>query len=107
MAININNDLTSNTTTNSRQKAAAADKASSKSESTPAPISSASSSEKDNVELSPEAQLLKGLEIKIQQAPDVDTPKVDAIKQAIAEGSYSINVERITEKLLSSDQLLG
>ncbi len=106
MVINTNNDLTSNNTSSSRQKAgnvnATADKAASTTNS-----SASDSSSVDSVQLSVESQLLKRLEAKIQQAPEIDTPKVEAIKTAISNGEYTINVERIAEKLLQSDNFLG
>ncbi len=57
----------------------------------------------DCVVLSPEAQVLNRLEAKINAAPEVDTHRVAAIKDAIANGSFEINTDRIAERMLSSD----
>ena len=75
--------------------------------STPAPAEAAVSSNKDNVVLSSEAQNLVRLQAKISSLPDVNLDRVAAIKQAIAEGRFEINPERIAENMLKQDELLG
>ncbi|MBX2808011.1 MAG: flagellar biosynthesis anti-sigma factor FlgM [Cellvibrionaceae bacterium] len=60
-------------------------------------------SSKDRVELSDQAQQLAHLETQIALSPDVDTQRVDAIRNAIANGSYTIDAEAIAEKILASD----
>lgn len=65
------------------------------------------SSSKDNVVLSPEAQNLSRLQAKINSLPDVNLERVAAIKQAIAEGRFEFNPERIAENMLRQDELLG
>lgn len=62
---------------------------------------------KENVVLSPEAQNLNRLQAKISNMPDVDLARVAAIKQAIADGRFEINAERIAENMLNQDELLG
>jgi len=62
-----------------------------------------SSPDGDSVMLSPEAQALKRLEAQINASPDIDSTRVAAIKRAIAEGNFEINVERIAEKMLQQD----
>jgi negative regulator of flagellin synthesis FlgM len=62
---------------------------------------------RDSVQLSPEAQALKRLEAQINASPDIDIGRVAAIKRAIAEGNFEINVERIAERMLQQDNLLG
>ena len=69
--------------------------------------SAASSPQKDEVVLSPQAQNLSRLQSKISNQPDVDLEKVAAIKKAIAEGRFDINPERIAENMLKQDELLG
>lgn len=64
----------------------------------PAPAAS------DNVSLSAKAQSLARLESRVAQAPEVDRKKVDAIKQAIAEGRYTINPEKIAKAMLEAEQ---
>lgn len=62
---------------------------------------------KENVVLSQEARELNHLQAKISSMPDVDMARVAAIKQAIAEGKFEINAERIAENMLNQDELLG
>jgi len=72
-----------------------------------APVETAAPSTKDNVVLSSEAQNLVRLQAKISSLPDVNLDRVAAIKQAIAEGRFEINPERIAENMLNQDELLG
>lgn len=60
----------------------------------------------NNVELSSQAQGLQKLEVQIASAADVDTAKVDRIRQAIEDGTYQIDAENIASKLLEADSLL-
>lgn len=62
---------------------------------------------KDDVVLSSEAQNLNRLQASISNMPDVDMERVAAIKQAIAEGKFEINAERIAENMLNQETLLG
>jgi negative regulator of flagellin synthesis FlgM len=62
---------------------------------------------KDNVVLSPEAQNLSRLQSKIKQLPDVNLERVAAIKQAIADGRFEINADRIAQNMLNQDELLN
>lgn len=72
-----------------------------------APVAAPEPSAKDNVVLSSEAQNLVRLQAKISSLPDVNLDRVAAIKQAIAEGRFEINAERIAENMLNQDELLG
>ena len=65
------------------------------------------SSNKDGVVLSPEAQNLSRLQAKINLLPDVNLERVASIKQAIAEGRFEFNPERIAENMLRQDELLN
>ena len=60
----------------------------------------------DNVSLSSQAQTLGRLEQAVRQSGDVDEAKVAAVRQAIAEGRYSIDSDRIAERMLAQDGLL-
>ncbi|RYY75703.1 MAG: flagellar biosynthesis anti-sigma factor FlgM [Gammaproteobacteria bacterium] len=75
--------------------------------SAPAPAEAAVSGSKDNVVLSSEAQNMVRLQAKISSLPDVNLDRVAAIKQAIAEGRFEINPERIAENMLKQDELLS
>ncbi len=59
-----------------------------------------------HVKLSAEAQHLKQLEVQLKSAPDVDSDKVNALRAAIADGSYQVNAERVAEKLLDFEAQL-
>lgn len=72
-----------------------------------APVATPEPSAKDNVVLSSEAQNLVRLQAKISNLPDVNLDRVAAIKQAIADGRFEINPERIAENMLKQDELLG
>lgn len=70
---------------------------------TPQPNTKAPAPTGDSVVLSPEAQVLNRLEAQINASPEVDVARVAAIKEAIANGSFEINADRIAERMLSSD----
>ncbi len=61
----------------------------------------------DQVVLSQEAQNMGRLQTKVASAPDVNMEKVAAIRQAIAEGRFEFNPERIAENMLKQEDLLG
>ena len=61
---------------------------------------------KDNVTLSSTSTQIQALETGISEASGFDTAKVDAIKQAISEGKFTINPEAIADKLISSTREL-
>ncbi len=102
MTININNlGVNNNTLSNNR----ASESNSNQSEDTaarPANLA-ANNSPKDNVELSPQALSMTSLEARINEAPDVDTGRVESIRQSIENGSYKIDVSDIADKLLNAD----
>ncbi len=61
----------------------------------------------DQVVLSAEAQNMSRLEAKVASSPEVNLEKVAAIRQAIAEGRFEFNPERIAENMLKQDDLLA
>lgn len=69
--------------------------------------SSASPSSRDSVELSAEAQSMNRLEENLARLPDVDAERVASLKQAIADGRFEIDAERIAQNMLNQDDLLG
>lgn len=91
-----NNGISNNTGASSKQKPA--DEGG-----RPLSGSPGASSSEDSVELSPQAQTLKQLESKIIASADIDRAKVDSIRQAIADGSYTINSDNIADKMLAVD----
>ncbi|UZJ45698.1 flagellar biosynthesis anti-sigma factor FlgM [Marinimicrobium sp. C6131] len=62
---------------------------------------------RDSVELSAEAQSMNRLEENLAQLPDVDVERVASLKQAIAEGRFEIDAERIAQNMLNQEDLLG
>ncbi len=105
MVIDTNNISSSGGANRSRSSAPVVAAPSSKTQS--APATKTEPSNKDNVVLSSEAQNLVRLQTKISNLPDVNMDRVAAIKQAIAEGRFEINPERIAENMLNQDELLG
>lgn len=61
----------------------------------------------DSVVLSQEAQSMNRLGDSIANLPDIDSERVETIKQAIAEGRFEFDAERIAENMLNQDDLLG
>ena len=60
----------------------------------------------DQLSLTSSAQLLKELSEAVAASPDVDPSRVEAIRQAIADGTYQVDAQRIADKLLNlEDQL--
>ena len=47
------------------------------------------------------------LETQLRELPGVDQARVDAIRQAIDNGSYEIDTGRIVDSLLQSERELG
>ena len=61
----------------------------------------------DQVSLTPTAQQLRGLEQQIAEQPVVDTQKVNAVKEALASGSFEIDPNRVAGKMMSLEKALG
>lgn len=70
-------------------------------EKTTATAGQEASSERSSVSLSQQAQQLQGIEERLRELPEVDSERVNQIKQAIADGSYQVDSNRIADKLLS------
>lgn len=70
-----------------------------------APVVKATAGPADNVSFSAQAQLLTKLEGRISQAPDVDRGKVEAVKQALADGRYKIDAQKIAAAILAQEDI--
>lgn len=53
----------------------------------------------DSVSLTPQAQQLKGLQEKAQDAPAFDSKKVEELKKAISEGKYQVDAEKLAKNI--------
>lgn len=60
----------------------------------------------DNVTLSSTSTQIQALATSINEASGFDAAKVEAIKQAISEGKFTINPEAIADKLIASTREL-
>jgi negative regulator of flagellin synthesis FlgM len=58
----------------------------------------------DSVSVTDQAVKLRQLEQSLATIPEVDNPRVQAIKQAIADGSYAIDSEQLVNNLLRAEQ---
>lgn len=58
----------------------------------------------DTVTITDTAAKLSRLEAGLAELPVVDTQRVEAIQQALANGNYEINAERIADKLLRMER---
>ena len=63
--------------------------------------------EGDKVELTSGARLLERLEKTFDSFPDLDRARVDAVKDAIKNGDYQVDADRIAAALIVSDRQLG
>ncbi len=72
---------------------------------TPAPTSQPPA--EDTVSLSEESVQVRELQKQLNDIPEVDAEKVEAIKQEIAKGNYPLDPERIAQNLLNLEKALS
>ncbi len=68
--------------------------------------SSSTSATSDQVSLTSSAQLLKELGDAVEASSATDQRRIDAIRQALADGHYAVDASRIADRLLSLDEQL-
>ena len=59
----------------------------------------------DTVQISTQGQFLNRVQSQIGKESPVNREKVEAIKTALANGSYKVNADAIAKRMLDSDQL--
>ena len=72
----------------------------------PAKSDTGQSSVADTVSLSDNAVQLGKVDNVAIAAPVVDTKRVEAMKQAISDGSYEVNTEKVADKLMQFESIL-
>ncbi len=65
------------------------------------------SSVKDTVSFSETAVRLGQLGVAVDDTPVVDSQRVEQAREAIRNGSYQVNPERVAEKLMAFDERLA
>jgi len=63
-------------------------------------------SSSDRVSLTGEARQLQELEARLASEPVVDSQRVEAVRSAVENGTFTVNSERIAEKMMSLEQAL-
>lgn len=61
----------------------------------------------DSVNLTNTASMLKKMEATLSSVPVVDNKRIAGIRQAILNGSYTINPDRIAEKMFNMESVLN
>ena len=61
----------------------------------------------DSVSLTPAAQLLRAAEGRAADTPVVDSQRVSAVRESIANGSFAIDPARIAERMMGMEQALA
>lgn len=64
--------------------------------------SATDTSGKDNVSISEKSSQLQALESSMKEAPEVDSSKIEAIRQALSDGSFSISSGRVADNMIAS-----
>jgi len=72
----------------------------------PQPAAASSSAESDAVTLTRTATELLELRQQLDALPDVDMQRVEAIRQALSDGSYTIDTARIVDNLIQAERVL-
>jgi len=60
----------------------------------------------DTVSLSAQSRKVIELQQQLKNAPEIDSVKIEAIKQEIANGNYPLDANKIAENIISLEQSL-
>lgn len=60
----------------------------------------------DSVSLTDQAEKLRALEATIEKQPVIDTKRVDSIRSAILDGTYTVDNNKTAEKMADFERLL-
>ncbi|MDW6001575.1 flagellar biosynthesis anti-sigma factor FlgM [Vibrio mangrovi] len=66
-----------------------------------------SSDKKDAVSLSSQSKAMGEMQSKLASSPAFDSAKVQAIKEAIANGSYRVDAEKLADNMIKFEKELG
>lgn len=72
----------------------------------PAGESAAAHGAADRISLTGEARQLQELEAQLASQPVVDSQRVETVRSAVENGTFSINPERIADKMMSLEEAL-
>jgi negative regulator of flagellin synthesis FlgM len=72
----------------------------------PSGESAATPATTDRISLTGEARQLQELEAQLASQPVVDSQRVEAVRSAVENGSFTINPQRIAEKMMSLEEAL-
>lgn len=56
------------------------------------------------VDLSPDARNIEAAEKALQEQPDIDDEKVAELREALQSGSFTVDAEKLAQKMLDVDQ---
>jgi negative regulator of flagellin synthesis FlgM len=85
------------------QKAGAAGKAADVQRAQTAAPAQESVKARDSVQISAQAQSLAALEGKLKDIPDVNQKRVNELREAINSKRYTVDAERVADKILKAD----
>lgn len=60
----------------------------------------------DTVELTEDARLMQAVEERLTQVNEVDSSRVEAIRNQIESGEYTVSAERTADKMMAFDRSL-
>lgn len=69
-------------------------------------VGNQSAGQTDAVSISSRAADLQSLETSIKQLPDVDVPRVNALREQISAGDYVVDSQRVADKILTFERNL-